>query len=512
MTDPQDLFDSQASSSEPIWEQELDRRRLVGNAIMATVGAAFLAGPAAEAAASRGAIASPSLRTGSRKAKTSMYVAASGAYQGFNPDKPATIASGPSLANVIACYDSLTDIPIPAQYAAAQKLGKKGYPAVPKLAKSWTVSSDGTVYRLHLRPAVSSSRGNRFTANDVVWSLSKAMNGKFVAAFLLVLCGIAKPDQLKVINPLTLDIHLNAPPPPYFMQILGLPWVPIFDSTEAKKHVTSNDPFAQDWLDTNIAGFGPYTLQSNIPGTFRAGREPDYWEEAADHDDHPGPPRDSKQAPAGPDRRGRLHRGVVGPPARPGARSARTKVTYFTRHASPSWPWTTRAAVELAGAPAGDRTGDSVQRHHQDRLPGTRDPVEDADHAVVPGSHRPVLELRDESGGRTGSARFGEGMQVTLSYVQGFGAGQQIAILVQNGLNAAGLNCQLEGPLRVVADQRNFREVSTSSSTTPIARPSPARSTTSSSTSRRPRSKTRCRLPEPGHRQSLRSASRRTRT
>ena len=50
-----------------------------------------------------------------------------------------------------------------------------------------------------------------------------------------------------------------------------------------------------------------------------------------------------------------------------------------------------------------------------------------------------------------------KGMQVTLSYVQGFGAGQQIAILVQKGLNAAGLNCQLEGLLRAVADQRKVQ-------------------------------------------------------
>lgn len=461
MTDPQDLFDSQASSSEPIWEQELDRRRLVGNAIMATVGAAFLAGPAAEAVASRGAIASPSLRTGSRKAKTSMYVAASGAYQGFNPDKPATIASGPSLANVIACYDSLTDIPIPAQYAAAQKLGKKGYPAVPKLAKSWTVSSDGTVYRLHLRPAVRSSRGNRFTANDVVWSLSKAMNGKFVAAFLLVLCGIAKPDQLKVINPLTLDIHLNAPPPPYFMQILGLPWVPIFDSTEAKKHATSSDPFAQDWLDKNIAGFGPYKQQSNIPGKRSVlVANPNYWGKK---------PQIKKITQDGIDDSGsRLQLVLTGvadyaeelTPLQLDqvARSSGAAVTNFTstrvaflamNNNKP--PFNTPALRQaIARAIPYNDIIKTVYRGRAKRWKTLITPW-------FQGATDQYWKYETNLAAARAQLASVKGMQVTLSYVQGFGAGQQIAILVQKGLNAAGLNCQLEGLLRAVADQRKVQ-------------------------------------------------------
>ena len=46
-----------------------------------------------------------------------------------------------------------------------------------------------------------------------------------------------------------------------------------------------------------------------------------------------------------------------------------------------------------------------------------------------------------------------KGQSVTLTYVEGFGSGQLIAVLVQQALNAAGLNCQLQGLLRAQADK-----------------------------------------------------------
>ena len=39
----------------------------------------------------------------------------------------------------------------------------------------------------------------------------------------------------------------------------------IIDSVEVKKHVTASDPYASNWLETNLAGSGPYFIQSRIP-------------------------------------------------------------------------------------------------------------------------------------------------------------------------------------------------------------------------------------------------------
>src|SRR5262249_49872886 len=45
---------------------------------------------------------------------------------------------------------------------------------------------------------------------------------------------------------------------------------------------------------------------------------------------------------------------------------------------------------------------------------------------------------------------------LTLYYYKGFGAGQQIAVLVQQSLKDAGVNVQLEGLLRSVAEKRKL--------------------------------------------------------
>ncbi|HUY84004.1 MAG TPA: ABC transporter substrate-binding protein, partial [Steroidobacteraceae bacterium] len=46
-----------------------------------------------------------------------------------------------------------------------------------------------------------------------------------------------------------------------------------------------------------------------------------------------------------------------------------------------------------------------------------------------------------------------KGTAITLTYVEGFGSGQLLAVLIQQALNAAGLNCQLQGLLRADADK-----------------------------------------------------------
>jgi peptide/nickel transport system substrate-binding protein len=62
------------------------------------------------------------------------------------------------------------------------------------------------------------------------------------------------------------------------MQALAVLWGAIYDSTEAKKHATADDPWAQKWLNQNIAGFGPYKITDWVPSdhmTFE--RRDDYW-------------------------------------------------------------------------------------------------------------------------------------------------------------------------------------------------------------------------------------------
>ena len=263
--------DDGATRTDDLLQKAIDRKRLLGSAVLGAAGiGALLAPTGAFAAARRGMAPSRDnrlVRTG--KTNTTFTFASSGSCQGFNPDKPATIASGPSMTMVIACYDSLTDVVIPNTTDGAKKAFAKGLPTTGKLAESWEVDKAGTTYRFHLRKGVKSHAGNTLTADDIKWSIDKAIAGKFVAAFLVALLnGVSDTSkQFKKIDDYTFDLVLNSPPPPYFLPIFGLPWVPIFDSkTAIAKGATDKDPYAQDWLNQNVAGFGPYKLDTFTPG------------------------------------------------------------------------------------------------------------------------------------------------------------------------------------------------------------------------------------------------------
>jgi len=47
---------------------------------------------------------------------------------------------------------------------------------------------------------------------------------------------------------------------------LATPLAPIFNSKLARQHATPEDPWAQEWLKTNTAGSGAYTIEIFKPG------------------------------------------------------------------------------------------------------------------------------------------------------------------------------------------------------------------------------------------------------
>lgn len=51
--------------------------------------------------------------------------------------------------------------------------------AQPGLAKSWDVSSDGTVYTFHLNDGITFSNGDALTADDVAWSISELESNQY---------------------------------------------------------------------------------------------------------------------------------------------------------------------------------------------------------------------------------------------------------------------------------------------------------------------------------------------
>lgn len=130
----------------------------------------------------------------------------------------------------------------------------------------WEGSADFKTWTFHIRPGIKSWAGNEMTSADIKWTWERAFEMKAVRFFFAKAMFLDKPSDIEVLDKYTVRFNLQKPSPVILklmaMSYYGGP----FDSTEAKKHATPNDPWAKEWLKSNDAGFGPYHIIKNVPG------------------------------------------------------------------------------------------------------------------------------------------------------------------------------------------------------------------------------------------------------
>jgi peptide/nickel transport system substrate-binding protein len=132
------------------------------------------------------------------------------------------------------------------------------------LAKSWTVSPDGKTYTFELKPNLKFASGNPLTAEDVAYSLQRAVKLDKSPAFILTQFGFKKDnveEKIKATGPLTVVIETDkAYAPTFVLNCLTANVAAIVD----KKLVQSkeqNGDLGYAWLKTNFAGSGPYKIR-----------------------------------------------------------------------------------------------------------------------------------------------------------------------------------------------------------------------------------------------------------
>ena len=132
------------------------------------------------------------------------------------------------------------------------------------LAKSWTVSPDGKTYSFELKPGLKFASGNPISAEDVVWSLQRAVLLDKGPAFILTQFGFSKDtakDKIKQTGPLSLTIETDkAYAPTFVLNCLTANVAAVLD----KKLVLSkevNGDLGYAWLKTNYAGSGAMKLR-----------------------------------------------------------------------------------------------------------------------------------------------------------------------------------------------------------------------------------------------------------
>lgn len=130
----------------------------------------------------------------------------------------------------------------------------------PHIAETWDISEDGKVYTFKIREDVTFQSGNPLTAKDVVYSLQRMLSIK--QGFSWLWNGVLNPENVVAKDDYTVEFTLDSAYAPFVSTLTQLF---IVDSETLKANQVDgefdeNGDYGQKYLEENVAGSGPYTL------------------------------------------------------------------------------------------------------------------------------------------------------------------------------------------------------------------------------------------------------------
>ncbi len=135
-------------------------------------------------------------------------------------------------------------------------------------AESWDVSDDGLTMTFHMKPGKKFASGNPMTADDAVYSLVRDIKLDKSPAFILGQFGLTPDnveDKVKKIDDMSFSFTMDKPYAPTFvLYCLTAQVGSIVDSKLVKEHEVNGD-WGYDWLKTNYAGSGPFSIREWRP-------------------------------------------------------------------------------------------------------------------------------------------------------------------------------------------------------------------------------------------------------
>ena len=121
-----------------------------------------------------------------------------------------------------------------------------------ELAKSYSISPDNKVITITLRDDATWQDGSPVTAEDVKWSLDRAVSAKSLAAPQFTTGSLTSADQFKIVDPKTVTVTVEKPDR-LALANLCVCYAIMINSKLAKKNATAEDPWAQEWMKANTA-------------------------------------------------------------------------------------------------------------------------------------------------------------------------------------------------------------------------------------------------------------------
>jgi peptide/nickel transport system substrate-binding protein len=142
---------------------------------------------------------------------------------------------------------------------------------VPALAKSWSVSDDGRVYRFELNPKATFSDGTPVLASDVLFTLRKIVDPASEAVQIVGSFELLDLTHTRVIDDHTIEVAFREPLASQLMRFRDVYVLP--------EHVYGKGEFRNDYNSTAV-GNGPYKLVRRVSGKeVVLERRNDYWGE-----------------------------------------------------------------------------------------------------------------------------------------------------------------------------------------------------------------------------------------
>ena len=135
---------------------------------------------------------------------------------------------------------------------------------IPDLASKWSVSPDDKTYTFEIKRGVKFASGNPLTAEDIAYSLQRAVILDKTPAFILTQFGFTKDnvkDKIRVVDSHTLVLQTDKPYAPTFvLNCLTANVAAVVDKKLVQANEKAGD-MGYAWLKTNFAGSGPMKLR-----------------------------------------------------------------------------------------------------------------------------------------------------------------------------------------------------------------------------------------------------------
>jgi len=186
-----------------------------------------------------------------------LVVAVASDIQNLDPTlSSADVVTQELLTNV---YDWLID------YKVVNQGGLIGSPNafVGAIAQSFSWNASHTVITFHIRKGIKFANGDPLDATAVKATYDRIFKQNGVTAFLTGMAAVKNQDAVKIVDPYTVTFDLTKANT-LLLGNMAQFGHSILDPKVVDAHATTADPYAHDWLGSNVDGTaqGPFVLQS----------------------------------------------------------------------------------------------------------------------------------------------------------------------------------------------------------------------------------------------------------